>query len=435
MKKWFVIWISGWSMLAAQAQDTIRWSLQDCITYAIANNITVKSAALNKQTAEVNYQQQKNNKLPSFNGSTSLNASRGSNIDPITSDFVNRTILSNSYGIQGNMVLYQGGRLNLQIDKNELLLQQSELYQKEAENNIMLNVIETYLQALYYQEGITIAENAVASSQEEVNQAKVKFEKGAIAQKDLADVETQHSSNIYNVVSAKNMHAQQVLKLKQLLELEPAVRFQIAEVPLDNSEADLPDLFSVYESAVQSLPDVKVFELQNNILDKELKIAKSGYLPSVSLNAGLNTGYTNTMEYNYFTQIYRNFSQQAGVSVSIPIFSQKQNKTNIALAKINLEQNELSKISAAKNLYAQVETAWQNAVANRAQQDAAESARDNAKLAYDLARKKYDFGALTTTELAVSRNSYLNAEQTYLQSKYLAELYRTLLDFYQGKTI
>lgn len=435
MKKWFVIWILGWGMLTAQAQDTIRWSLQDCITYAVTNNITVKSAALNKQTAEINYQQQKNNKLPGFNGTTSLNASRGSSIDPITSDFVNKTILSNSYGLQGSMVLYQGGRLNLQIDKNELLVQQSELYQKEAENSITLNVTETYLQALYYQEGITIAENAVASSLEEVNQAKVKYDKGAIAQKDLADIETQHSSNLYNVVYAKNMYAQQVLKLKQLLELDPAVRFQIEEVSLDNTEGDLPDLFTVYESAVQSLPDVKVFELQSNILDKELKIAKSGYLPSVSLNAGLNTGYTNTMEYNYFTQIYRNFSQQAGVSVSIPIFSQKQNKTNIALAKINLEQNELSKISATKNLYAQVETAWQNALANRAQQEAAKSARDNAKLAYDLARKKYDFGALTTTELAVSRNSYLNAEQTYLQSKYLAELYRALLDFYQGKTI
>ena len=171
--KYFIILLSIFFTIRSAAQDSTSWSLQDCINYAVANNITVKKTVLDKQTAEINYKQQKDNKLPAVSGSGSFNASRGSTIDPITSNFVNQTVVSNSYGVSGQLVLYQGNKLNLQIEKNAMLVSQSSLYQKAAENNIKLSVIEAYLQALYYSEGITIAKNAAASSAEELQQAQV----------------------------------------------------------------------------------------------------------------------------------------------------------------------------------------------------------------------------------------------------------------------
>ncbi len=417
------------------AQDSLSWSLQECISYAITNNINIKKKELNNITAQANYEQQKNNKLPSVSSSNSFSFSHGSSVDPITSSFVDKNIISNSYGVNGQFVIYQGNRLQLQIEKNALLVSQSLLYTEEAKNNIKLSVMEAYLQALYYREGITIAENAVASSKEEVLQARVKYANGAIAQKDLADVETQHAANEYSVVSANNLYSQQVLKLKQLLELEPSTEFGIKDVGLSDKINIIPDKKEVFATATQLLPDLKIFELQSDILSRELQIAKASQKPAISLNAGINTGYTNTMNYNYFTQLYRNFSQQISLSVSIPIFSKKENKTNIQLAKINMEQNNLDKVAASKTLYSNIETARQNAVSNQAQQISAKKSEENAKLAYDLARKKYEFGGLTTTELAVSRNAYLSAAQTYLQSKYLAVLYSELLNFYQGKNI
>lgn len=413
--------------------QTKAWTLEDCIQYALDNNISVKSAELDVNTAEVNYQQAKNNKvLPSVSGSGSVNAANGSNIDPITSNFVNQFQLSNSYGVNASLALYQGGKLGLEVQKNALLVQQSQLYKDEAKNNIQLSVIESYLQALYYNEGITIAKNALASSAEELQQGRIKFDNGALAQKDLADLETQHAANEYSVVSAQNLYAQQVLALKQLLEIEPTEDFSIANSPLDSDEERIPDKNLVFEQALENLPTVKIYDIQENILTKELEIAKAGYKPTLSLNAGLNSGYTNTLSNTYWTQLRGNFSQSAGLTLSVPIFSQKQNKTNVSLAKINIEQNKLDKISTTKSLYAQIETAWQNAISNRAQEASAKVARDNAKLSYELSRKKYDFGGLTTTELAVSRNTYLNAEQTYLQARYLSELYKSLLKFYQG---
>ncbi|MPS65372.1 MAG: TolC family protein [Chryseobacterium sp.] len=409
------------------------WTLQDCLDYAVENNITVKKTVLDKTTAQLNYQQQKNNKLPTIYGSSSVGLTNGSSIDPITSSFVNQNILSNSFGISANAILYQGNKLNLQIEQNKMIADQSALYQKQAENNIVLNVLNAYLQALYCYEGIEIAKTTANSSAQELKLTQTKYKNGAISKLELADVETQDAQNQYTVVSSQNIYDQQVLKLKQLLELDPGIDFQI--VNLNDLMDEIPDKQQVYTLATENLPDLKIYDFQNEILTKSLEITKTGYLPTLSATAGLNTGFTSTQDYSYFNQVKNNFNKSVGLSLNIPIFSKKQNDTNVQLAKINIEQNNLDKISAGKTLYSNIETAWQNAVANQAQQKSSKVARDNAKLAYDLANKKFEFGGLTTTELAVSRNTYLTNEQTYLQSKYMAVLYTQLLNFYQGKTL
>ncbi len=387
---------------------------------------------MDKTTASLNYQQQKNNKLPTIYGSSSLGVTNGSSIDPITSSFVNQKILSNSFGLSGNMTIYQGNKLNLQIEQNKMILDQSSLYQKQAENNIVLNV---YLQALYYYEGIESAKYTANSSAQELKLTQTKFKNGAISKLDLADVETQDAQNQYTVVNSENLYNQQVLKLKQLLELDPSVDFQIEKIKLSDLMESIPDKQQVFAQAIENLPDLKIYDSQNEILSKALEITKAGYKPTLSATAGLNTGFTSTQDYSYFNQIKNNFNKSVGLSLNIPIFSKKQNDTNVKLAQIDIEQNKLDKINASKTLYSSIETAWQNAIANQAQQKSSKVARDNAKLAYDLASKKYEFGGLTTTELAVSRNTYLTNEQTYLQSKYMAVLYTQLLNFYQGKTL
>ena len=411
------------------------WTLEDCLDYAVKNNISVKKTVLDKTTASLNYQQQKNNKLPTVYGSASVGLTNGSSIDPITSSFLNQNILSNSFGVSGNVTVYQGNKLNLQIEQNKMILDQASLYQKQAENNIVLNVLDAYLQALYYYEGIESAKYTANSSAQELKLTQVKYKNGAISKLELADVETQDAQNQYTVVSTENLYNQQVLKLKQLLELDPSVEFQIEKVTLSNLMETIPDKQEVFAQAIENLPDLKIYDAQNEILAKALEITKAGYKPTLSASAGLNTGYTSTQDYSYFSQVKNNFNKSVGLSLNVPIFSKKQNDTNVKLAQIDIEQNKLDKISAGKTLYSSIETAWQNAIANQAQQKASKVARDNAKLAYDLASKKYEFGGLTTTELAVSRNTYLTNEQTYLQSKYMSVLYTQLLNFYQGKTL
>ncbi|WP_276726480.1 TolC family protein [Capnocytophaga granulosa] len=411
------------------------WSLTDCINYAVNNNITVKKTQLGQQTAAINLDQAKNNRLPAVSGNISANANHGSVINQITNNRVNQTTITNSMGVSASMPLYEGNKLNLQIERATLALEQNDLYVKEAQNNITLSVLEAYLQALYQYENIAVAKNTALSSEEQLAQAQQKYENGAIAKIDLIEIETQHANNQYNVVLAKNQYENQVLTLKQLLELPPGTEFGIEIIQKEDVSAPIANKEEVYRQALEQLPTTKIYEKQKELAQKDIQIAKSGFLPSLSLSGGINTGYSDRDTEKYMTQLKNNFGQTIGLSLNIPIFSRYQNKNNVALARLSESQADLDRKQAEKDLYTKIETAWHNATTRQAQEVASKKARDNAKLAYELAEKKHEFGNLTNTELLVSRNTYLNAEQTYLQNKYMVLLYQQLLNFYQGKEI
>lgn len=411
------------------------WSLTDCINYAVNNNITVKKTQLGQQTAAINLDQAKNNRLPAVSGNISANANHGSVINQITNNRVNQTTITNSMGVSASMPLYEGNKLNLQIERATLALEQNDLYVKEAQNNITLSVLEAYLQALYQYENIAVAKNTALSSEEQLAQAQQKYENGAIAKIDLIEIETQHANNEYNVVLAKNQYENQVLTLKQLLELPPGTEFGIEIIQKEDVSAPIANKEEIYRQALEQLPTTKIYEKQKELAQKDIQIAKSGFLPSLSLSGGINTGYSDRDTEKYMTQLKNNFGQTIGLSLNIPIFSRYQNKNNVALARLSESQADLDRKQAEKDLYTKIETAWHNATTRQAQEVASKKARDNAKLAYELAEKKHEFGNLTNTELLVSRNTYLNAEQTYLQNKYMVLLYQQLLNFYQGKEI
>ena len=427
----YFLFILPFLSIQAIAQSK-QWSLTDCINYAVQHNISVKKTELNQQTAEINLSQAKDNRLPTVSGSASANLNNGSAINQISNERVSRRTFSNNFGVSASMPLYQGNKLNLQIDRSQLLLEQNELYVQEAKNNITLSVLE----ALYSYEGIAVAKNAARSSAEELKQAQTKFANGSIAKLSLAEIETRNANNEYTIIQAENQYANRVLTLKQLLELPPNSDFAIAlDLQEDDYVAIIPNKDEVFAQAKQTLPNLKIYQSQQKIAEKDIKIAKAGALPSVSLQAGVNTGYSNLNSLGYATQLDSNFGQTIGASLNIPIFSQNKNKNNVKLAKLTQQQSVLEEQQAEKDLYAKIETAWQNATTHQAQQAASRTARDNAKLAYDLAVKKHEFGGLTNTELLVSQKAYLTAEQTYLQNKYMSALYVQLLNFYQGKEI
>ena len=422
-------------MPAAFGQDVKTWTLDDCINYAVQNNITIKASVLTKQTAEVTLTQSKYSRFPSLNASASQNLNNGTSIDPITSNFVSQLVHSTSVGVSAQVTLFNGNYINNTIRQNELLIKQNEFFVSEAKNSIILSVTQAYLQALYYKEGITVAQNAVASSQEQLSQINAQYKAGSVAGLDVANLQTQLSNDQYTLVTSKNSFRQQLITLKQLLELDPLVDFEIATPKLSEETMVVPNLKEVYESAVASMSEIKSAKLQTEVNNFDLKKAKAGYLPTLSLNAGLYSGYTNTRDFDFFTQIHGNFYQSAGVSLTIPIFSKYANKAAVEKAKITIEQSKLTAQSTTKQLYLKIESAWQNAVSVQSEMQAAENLRNSSKLAYEMAEKKALLGSLNATDLLVSKNTYLTAEQKYLQTKFSSALYYQLLQFYQGNAI
>ncbi|MGV7105910.1 TolC family protein [Flavobacterium sp. U410] len=421
-----------------QSQTTDKkngWTLQDCIQYAKDKNLTIKTAELNQESATVNYTQSKFAKWPSLSASASQTLSNGNTIDPITSDYVAQQIHSTSLGVSTSMTLYQGSQLTNQIQQNKLQVDQNSLYVKEAENNVVLSVVEAYLQALYSKEGVNVAEMNLESSEKQLEVSKARFEAGTVAKKDYTDAISQVATNKYSLISAQNTYDLQLLTLKQLLELQPEDEFSIAEINNDLLVNRLPDKNEVYQMALGQMPEVEASKMGIDISEKDLSIAKGGFLPTLSLSGSLGSGYTSTQNLTFPDQLDFNFNQRVGLSLSIPIFSKYQNKAQVANAKISIEKSKIEYQTTQKELYKKIETAWQSAKASLEQVDQAVAAREAAKESFLLAQKKHELNALSTADLIVSQNTYTTAEQNYYQAKYLSILYTQLLQFYQTNEI
>lgn len=412
------------------------WSLEALIDYALENNITVKNAVLNKNIAAIDYSKAKSSRLPNLFTSASQNFSNGNTIDPITGDFVTEQINSTNVGINSAMTLYQGNQITNQIAQSKLFFEQSIFLEEVEKNNIVLNILEIYLQTLYSKESITIAENNVAASEKEVQRAKARLDAGTIPLGDYSDAQSQVATNKYNVITAKNNYQQNIITLKQLLELSPWETIEIATIDEDKNIMQLElDKEKVYANALGFMPEIKASNLSIAANVKELDIAKGGYLPTLSLSGSLGSGYTSINNNSFSNQFDVNFNQRIGVSLSIPIFNRNQTKAAVKTATFNIEKAEIQKQTTEKEIYKKIETAYQNALSAQEQVIAAEASKIAAQQSYKLAQKKYELGDLSTTDLVISQNTYTNAQQNYVQAKYLTILYHQLVQFYQGNDI
>lgn len=431
-----IVWEAKAHSQTLQAtNDTLKWTFQECLDYALEHNLTIQNAHLNKQTSEANYAKTVNQRLPNltFNASQKLN--QGTTIDPITSVFTAQTFHTTSSGFNSQLSLYNGNQLNNKISQSELLVEQNELYVAEAKNSITLSILEAYVQVLYNKESLQKEENNQEISKKNLDWITEKFDRGALTILDVSNAQVQFSNASFSVLQAKNNYQKQLLVLKQLLEIPANQNFDIIELDQEINNNKIPDKFYVYENALDKLPEIASSKLQIEINSKDLLIARGAYLPTLSLSGGLNSGYTSSRPIDFGSQYRSNFSTQIGLNLSVPIFDRFQTKYTIKNAELNIEKAKNNVSIAQKATYQKVESAWQSAIMAQGQTENASNAKEAAKLSYELGQKKYVQGAASISDLMISQINYLNAEQSYLQAKYLEILYIKLLDFYEGKVI
>ncbi|MCI2228541.1 TolC family protein [Polaribacter sp. MSW13] len=412
------------------------WSFEDCLNYVIENNITIKDASLNKSIAAVSYNKAKSSRLPNLIGSASQNFSSGNTIDPITSDYVTKQVNSTNLGVTSAITLFQGNQINNQIKQSKTLLEQSALLEEETKNSIIISLLESYLQALFSKEDIVISENNLIASEKQVERAKARLEAGAITLSDFSEAQSQAATNKYTVIAAKNKYQQYIITLKQLLELPPTTELEIQTIDENKELLNLElNKTEIYSKALKHLPEVEASKLNITASTQQLDIAKGGFLPTLSLSGSVGSGYTSVNSTSFIDQLDLNFNQKIGLSLSIPIFNRNQTKSAVKTASYNIEKAEIQQQSIIKEVYKKVETAYQNVVSSQEQLVASESSKEAARQAYKLAQKKYELGGLSITDLVISQNTYTNAQQNYIQAKYLTILYHQLLQFYQGNNI
>ncbi|MFT3993005.1 MAG: TolC family protein [Dysgonomonas sp.] len=433
----FTICILASGLLATvslEAQN--KWTLRECIDYAREKNIQVQKSKLSVAGYDVDIAQSKAELFPSLSGSVSQKFGN-SQVANNNGDYKYEQTFSGQYGLSANWTIYNGKRNLNNIKQAKLNKEAEELNTQDIQNDIEISITQAYLQMLYTRESIKNNENTVASTQVQLQQTKDFLDAGSITRSEYAQVEAQYSSDKYNLVLAQNSFDSYKLQLKQLLELDYDVDFDLEFPEVDDEQVlqAIPLKTDVYQKALVIMPQIANSKIGINIANLNKATAKAGYLPTLSLSGSIGTGNVYNQSTSFLRQLDRNFNQSVGLTVSIPIFDNRQNKSNVQKAKIEIETAELNFIDAQKTLLRTIETLYQDAVSSQSKYLASKDKLASAKLSYDLVTEQYNLGMRNTVELTTEKTNYVNAQQELLQAKYTALLSLKLLNFYQGNEI
>jgi outer membrane protein len=424
----------GSKRLTAQNTNDRVWDLNTCINYALENNIQVKQKKLNVTSNELDLSKSKSAWLPNLNASVSENLSNSkdkTNVDNWAAS--NGT----SFSLSTSMPIYQGGTIKNSIKKSELSVDQANVEVEIIQKSIILSIVQAYLDVLYTKESVDYYAEVVSASEKQVERSKDLFNAGSAVRKDLAQMEAQLASDNYSLTVAKNNLTSRTTELKQLLEIPVADTFEVSfpEVQVIDSLANFPTKLEAINAAISIMPEIKSSQVNNQIAEVNYKMAKSGYLPSLNLNAGYSTNYSSSLSGGFGNQLSNNQLQQVGLTLSVPIFNRLSTKTSVQQSKISLDQAKLSAMETEKNLQQQVETIYQDAVAGIYRYKSAKTQMELADESYRLSEQQFNLGMINTVELLKVKTTLLNSRMELIQSKYSAILNLKILDYYMGKTI
>ena len=420
--------IIGCTAVTAQAK---QWSLTDCIGYALEQNIQVRKAGVSVSLGELNLKQSKDNMLPSLSASLSENLGwRQETNAPDETSWAgsSRTNASLSSGL----TLFNGFQLKNQVRQAGLDLKSLQYSADQTMESISLNIMSAYLQVLYSEEQVTNAGNQAEATREELALAAERLSLGAIANSDYLQVKAQLASEESSLASAANSLKMAKLNLMQLMEYPVDEAFEIIRPDIDAiiSTAPATDAASLYEEALRVKPQVKIASLNRENASIDLEIARGGFLPSLSLNAGMSTGFTGAAEMG--AQLKSGFSPSVGLSASIPIFRNNQTRASVTRAKYGITTAELDELNTRNQLRKEVEQAVLDAWSALINYQAALKRYDSSVENYNVSEEKFKLGAMNSVDFLIQKTNLTAAESNLLQAKYELVYSHKIIDFYRG---
>lgn len=442
MKKGLLI-LATMMSLSMSAQE--KWTLRECIDYAMQNSITLKQAHLTKQTATETRKQSQAALFPSLSASSNQSFGyrpwQSSGMATVSNGTVNssitKTYYNGTYGINASWTLWNGNQNHNQVKANKLSEEQAELKIEQSANSIQEQIAQLYVQILYMNEAIGVNRESLEASKKNEERGQEMVNVGKMSKADLAQLSAQRAMEEYNLVEAESNLANYKLQLKQLLEITGEQAFDVAMPTASDQQAlaSIPSVMNVYEQALTLRPEIKNTELALQASDVQLKIARAGYLPTLSMTGGVGTSTTSNNSNKWGEQMKTNFDASAGIGISIPIFDQRKARTAVNKAKIQHEQALLDQQDQQKKLYSTIEGFWLDAQTNQEKFRAASATVESEQQSYDLLQEQFNLGLKNIVELLNGKVSLLQAQQSKLQSKYMTILKQQLLKFYQGETM
>ena len=418
----FVFIVSSFVLRAQNDAQTLRFTLEECLEYAFSNSYNRQSMELSNKSQQLAYEQSKEQRMPSVSASFSESFSNGNY----------GSTISGNVGINAGMTLYQGGQINANIKKEELATAQSSLEITRYDDELAIQILQSFLTILGNEELLNYQKSVLNSSREAMKQGKRKYEVGSIIESDYLLLVAQYASDTNNIVDTQIEIENNLMNLKVLLSMDPMKELQIVspDTAVIEQLSVFPKLDEAIEQSLAYSPDLKISSYDIDIAKQSLRIARANYYPSVNLSVGISTGHYDFAGMG--KQFGDRLSEQVGVSVSIPIYSRGSTKLRVKQSEIALEQSQLSHEQNMLSTRQTIVQEYKNMISTYNKYNVSKQTKDAYLKSFESYNVQFQYGSITAVELLQQQNSYLNALNNFIQNKYSFILQRKIMDIYMG---
>jgi outer membrane protein len=420
-----------------------KWNLQQCIDYALEHNINVQQRMLAQQSEERNLKIAKFSMLPNLNAGVgqSFDFGRSTDREGVLTD---NSSMSTSFSVSTSMPLFSGLRIYHQIEANKFNLNAAMEDLAKAKADLELNITSAYLSVLFNKELLSVALSQVEFSKEQVERAEKLVDAGKVAQSELYDAKALLAQDELSAVQCENTLKLSLLDLAQLLELDNIVNFDIVHPEIGDATllhyTTLLNTDSTFAHALTFRPEIKASEHRLNSSKHALKINQSYYYPSLSLQAGYNSGYYNAYTTDlpqdpFWSQMNVNQREYVGLSLNIPIFNRLEVVNRVKISRLNINQYELELENAKKILLREIQQAYYNAIAAQHKYKASQNSVAASEESFHYAEERYAAGRGTNFDFNDAKTRLIKSQSELLQAKYEYLFRCKILDFYNGNPI
>ena len=469
MNKWFIVTLIGVLGSAVSSQAQKSWTLQECIEYGLNNSLSIRQAQLAEDNAIISLQTARHSRFPSLSASSSLTYSVGRSIDPTTNDFISESFVSNGVSLGSGVTLFNGLRIHNSIRKSGLDKKAAEEDTRQWKRDIAMNIATGYMTVLFATENLENARTQVNGTRDQLDKMVKLVDAGARPESDRYDMEAQMAMDEQNLVRLENDLKKAYLDLENMIRYDGDGPLRVSVPDIEGimlSDPNAWNLEELYVAALSHQPSIAAGEwrLQSARIDK--KIAESAFYPSLGIGGSISTNYSDkafelinpipTINYQtvyientqvnvgfpsvdgdlaivpYGRQLKDNFGFGAGLQLSIPIYSNNQNRANIARAKLSIKSTEIANEQEKQQLKSSLQVALSNARAAKKQLEASRKSFEAMELAFTNATRRFELGQIGSYEFLDFKTRMDSARTSLLIARYDYIFSQKVIDFYIG---
>ena len=417
--------------LSAQSK---KWTLEECVDYAIKNNISIKQSELDLKTTDIDKLEAIGGFLPTLNGNANYSMNTGASINPVTNQFQNETFKSMSASANSGIMLFNGLANWKTLQRAKLSKIANSYRLDKMKDDIALSIANSYLQILFNKEQLKVQKNQNLITKENIKRTQELIQAGSLPAGDIYELQATDASQEQQIVNTENALLIAKIGLCQTLLLEDYANFDISDEVMDLPMTDMTNdtQESILEKAKESVKDVKIAMANVDVAKKDVALSRSSYLPTLTGFLGYNTRWAESIPFNFIDQLTLFDGTAVGLQLNVPILNGFATRGRVQRAKINQERSEFQLKQAELDLERNVYQAYNDVINAKKSFEAAQKTLEARKQSFNFSKERYEVGLMNSFDFSQSTIAYENAQSEVLRTKY-DYLFRTkILEFYFG---